>query len=410
MLKVISALLLATVILSPIAVSALLLNNPIMLYDLFKDYLEGKNTAAITINIEPKINGETASGTYLVVIHNLTAEKDLGFSQIVFLKFMKLPGKVSFKVWRIPLEILPNRTIVYDTYEFLVIVADLSKRGLGHSIVEVSTPKPVNTLNVKIELKNGRIHSSLNKGKQCYRLHAYTGGGIEPLYHELVEVKYETQKTRTNIQLHSIPGLKVGYFVEHNTNLYFESYTSDWYQDTCPPANQVDWSSNGKKKTPPASIPTSDKYLVSDGAKGKLRFSVKYRLEKWLVIYETGGATFCYYVLLPYNYAGGSGEIWKSVSCSQCGGSPPEYAYCYHVEAGQEERIDCGPGGNGAVEATTSLEFSFGYGPFTLTISWYKIVKEKPFYISYKSLRSGTLCWWHHNDNPASYRVHFTWD
>ncbi|RLG76653.1 MAG: hypothetical protein DRO23_00460, partial [Thermoprotei archaeon] len=69
---------LITVILSPMVASTLLLNSPVMLYDLFKDHLKDKNTAAITINIVPKVNGRTVSGTYIVVIHNLTASRYIG--------------------------------------------------------------------------------------------------------------------------------------------------------------------------------------------------------------------------------------------------------------------------------------------------------------------------------------------
>ncbi len=411
MLKVISALLLATVILSPIVVSALLLNNPIMLYDLFKDYLEGRNIAAITINIEPKINGETVSGTYVVVIHNLTASRYIGHSEIIHMKRVSLPARITFKVWRIPIKILPNKTVLYEPYEFLVIVANPAEGYLGSKIVEVWVQKPINIVSIGIELKPGKIHTYTNNGDSHYLLKVKTKEDtVEPLAEREMEwSKNETQETGTNIQLHSIPDLKVGYFVKENTVLYFESYTSDWYGSlVCPTPDEVEWNSNGKKETYPLEEPGSPVYLVENGAKGKLKFDVIYILEKWWIHFEKGGS-YCYYVLYPSEYYGGSGEIYEYVSCSQCEGTPPDYAGCSYGSVGQELNLDFGPGGPGNAEIKTVIGFSFGYKVFYLSISWYREIEIDRFEIWFKWLKSGTLCRWRHNNDPNSYRAHFAW-
>jgi len=404
--------LLITVILSPMVASTLLLNSPVMLYDLFKDHLKDKNTAAITINIVPKVNGRTVSGTYIVVIHNLTASRYIGHSEITYLKYANLPSKITFKVKRTPIKILSNKTILYEPHEFLVIIANSAKGYLGFKIVEVWVQKPINIVSIEIELKPGKIHTYANNGDSHYLLKVKTKEDIvEPLAERRIEWrKDETQETRTNIQLHSIPDLEVGYFVKENTVLYFESYTSDWYGSlVCPMPDEAEWNSNGKKETYPLEESESPMYLVSNGAKGKLKFDVIYRLEKWWIYFEKGDS-YCYYVLYPYEHYGGSGEIWQYVSCNQCEGTPPDYAGCSYGSEGQTLNLDFGSGGPGNVGVKTVIGFSFGYKVFYLSISWYREIEIDRFEIWFKWLKSGTLCRWRHNNDLNSYRAHFAWD
>jgi len=412
--KLIPVIIISAILLSPVLVSLTWLNaNPLLLYSLFEDYLKGKNSGIVTINIEPRLNGSIRESEYLLLIHNLTAEHYVKHSEVIFSSFMKLPGKVTFKIWRKPVKTLPNGTVLYETQEFLIIVLDLSHGYSSDKIVQVHPNKPISILNVKLNIEpKKRIHSPPeSKSKQCCisqtRLLA-EGNIITPLYNELIDVEYETHYTKTGIQLHSVPGLSVGYLIKENTVLYFDGYVSDKYVDVCPSPNEVTWSSAGKKSTPPISGPAIPRYLVSDGEKGKLGFPVVYRLEKWLTIYETGGLTLCYYVLVPYNYAGEGGEIYEDVNCTQCNSDPPSYAACFSAPSGYESYIQCGTGGDSAIEAHTAVTFTFYGVSFTLSINWYRYVDIDPFYIYFKTSKSGELCRWHHDNDPASYIAHFT--
>lgn len=381
-------------------------NSNGVLFGLFLDWLAGKSSGILKVNVVPvSVDGTPMSGTFIVRVHNFTDYELKPHSEVVYLG---TSTTFSLKIGRVPLrrgtqygeEEKPR--LIYKYHEYTVFVVSDDVKWQGAKLFRVEPAKPLTEVTVEVEMQplNGQ---ALNK--TLSELQQEPSSTSPTIQSELLYVSYNNT-WMPGIQLHSTQGTDVWIRVEYKNYLFFSGkrrYLDFWYNPT------TDWLLDGDKITKSLSGWTSTKQ--SDGAKRWLDVWVKYKYELWGIYVQWPDI---WYLELVYPVSFDGVQLGDSITCSLCGGDPVGDTAPFGKGA-VDPPIDkiLGPGLEEVELYGITLGIAAYYGPITVYVELWKEIQmgegvyPPKLYVDWSVWQKDYLVLF--DDNSKWKIVHITW-
>jgi len=297
-------------------------------------------------------DGEALTGTFAVVVRNLTDAWRKPNSEVVYTS----------------LEYCPSITIVlnlrrrwmwwnghWQKHEYLVCL--FNNWYFGERIVRVEPNATEIEMTVEVVLHR---HP---RGPQEQPSPGPSDAMPLPYLAVFLEEVAETIEEMPAVQQHSISGIRVGVYFHRGNYLFYTAkfrYTYIWGQWSR-------WYSAGDKITV-----CHDAYRVaqvSNGAKEWINVCVLYRYERWL--YDADWLTWYEEFVYPVDFSGAAPGNY--IGCPYCGGEVSgQYQRWYREEYRGTITIYLGPGIHVVERYGLKVTFTVSYGPLTLSVELWK--------------------------------------
>ena len=341
-------------------------NGSSVLYQLFLDWLAGKSSGILKVNVVPVGEDGTPMGdNFIVRVHNFTDYELRPHSEVVYLGMSTTFSlKVSRLLLRRGTQYGERRLrLIYAYHEYTVFVVSDDLKWQGAKLFRVEPARPLTEITVEVEMKplNLRPQNGTITEPQLEK-----SGNPPTIRSELIYVSH-SYTWMPGIQLHSIGGVDVWVRVEAGNYLFFSGkrrYLDSWYNPT------TDWLPDGDKITKSLSGWTSTK--VSDGEKRWIEVWVKYRYELWGIYMQWPDV---WYLELVYPISFDGARWGDTITCGLCDGDPIGNTAPFGEGIDPPVSKDLGPGLEEIELYGIKLGIAAYYGPITVYVELWKEIQ-----------------------------------
>ncbi|HRR54197.1 MAG TPA: hypothetical protein P5290_02510 [Candidatus Methanomethylicus sp.] len=379
--------------------------------------------ASINVNLTPMLDGEEYEGQLIVFVHDLSTTP----STRVLIENLSVLGEIEFEIGLVPIqsEIQDSSEVMSSSYlpsSVYIHVTDEKGSVAGgvafifdFATIEGAIPVLVNLtrlVDVDPSEANGYLSSrSVNE---------------DSLLDVADETVYATNWTKSG-EIHSISNITVQWNAEaegaDQTIIYFQSYEKTiTYNNYCIPpcVYETSWTTCGKM---PALCTTDCDVQVSGNGCYEVETWLTYKCEYWYFGPDIGNPYIEqeYYFMTPSNFD--AARLGGVITCNDanygtyhCSASHPSYAASRSggdtFDLSYYEDVD-----DTTQWKVSEVQLSFGFSGKTMTfgigigITLFRAAGgaygNTPWLTV--TFTSGTLYYWHHNNDPTQYVRHFSW-
>ncbi|MCS7364131.1 MAG: hypothetical protein NDF54_01675 [archaeon GB-1867-035] len=406
-----------TLFLAPSIMIGAPLEDSILAQQILIDMLNGKLTGFIKLTVKPIVNNTPIQDTvWFIAIHNFTGQEhkyELS-DRIIYEKFVK-PGTYNIKVNRIPIGVTLKGKTKYRHIELYVHVA--TEKYSGGMYIVIEPDLPIKNVEVKVPLHMRRKVALANSS--CNGVMS-----INNCPQDTYEVSQQVQLVSLKCgECHSISGIKVQWWIEKNTKMYFTHHSRDitykWSDLGGPCYALLEKTDSGWYQSGKAPAESSRRDCVEQVNLGAVEVlaNVSYKCERWYDSNFVGvngeHYDYEYYVMTPIDLI--NLRRGEKIDCDQCGEKPPA-GYIVLSEEFYDTDIEFETGDEGYWEWTSvSIGFSFSSGntiTFAGSISAVRKSIEAPYVrviVQQWGNSQKEYYFWFENNTKDSHIVHLSW-